>query len=144
MKLTKEEIEAGIKIIKIPTENLENLDTTDRNIEKMARGYILGHTSKIKRREVKDELEAKVVKRIGSRGKWLVDKLFELIEGVSIVEKNGPQGIRHYTVPPNLNAIIYALDRVLGKPVTKVESHEVKKGIMVVENIIRNLADVEK
>lgn len=120
----------------------EMIDVSDKKIENMARGFIMGSEAVVRRKEVRELLEEKVVKRIGKKGKYLTDKLFELIEGVYVIDKQGKPGtgIRYYQVPPNLNAIIYALDRVLGKPVAKTESAEEKKGIMVVESIIRNLA----
>ena len=48
----------------------------------------------------------------------MVDKLFELIEGVTITTNyNSATGaIKYYKRAPDLQAIVYALDRVLGKP----------------------------
>ena len=131
------------EIISTPLSELEVVDVSDRNIERMARGYIVGTQAIGRRKEVRELLEGKVVKRIGKKGKYLTDKLFELIEGIYVIDKQGGkdgQSIRYYKVPPNLNAIIYALDRVLGKPAVKGDAREEKKGIMVVESIIRNLA----
>lgn len=129
-------------MIDIPLEELRAIDTSDKNVEKMARGFILGSQHMARRKEIRGQLEDKVVRRIGKKGRYLTDKLFELIEGVSIVDKkSGADGrtIRYYTVPPNLNAIIYALDRVLGKPAQHIDKTEEKKGILVVEHIIKNL-----
>lgn len=136
------------KEIIIPLEELRisAMDVSDKQVEKMARGFILGSQAIGRRRDIKQKLEDRVVKRIGTKGKYLTDKLFELIEGVYIVDKRGGtrgQDIRYYQVPPNLNAITYALDRVLGKPAARTEIAEEKKGIMVVESIIRNLAGGE-
>jgi hypothetical protein len=92
---------------------------------------------------VREILETKVTDRIGKKGKLLVDKLFELIDGVYIMEKKGGRDgkdIKYYQVPPNLSAITYALDRVLGKPKQVSEHTEERKGVMVIEHIIRNLA----
>lgn len=134
----------GEQIIEIPLAELEAVDVSDRNLERMARGFIMGSQAIGRRREIREVLEQKVVKRIGRKGKYLVDKLFELIEGVYVIDKSrnkkGGQEIRYYHVPPSLNAIVYALDRVMGKPVARSEVSEEKKGIMVIEHIIRNLA----
>lgn len=105
----------------IPLSELEMVDVSDENVEKIARGFLVGKKAIGRRNDVRKILEDKVVGRIGKKGKWLVDKLFELIEGVKVVEKvNVVEGkntaIRYYKTPPSLNAIIYALDRVLGKP----------------------------
>jgi hypothetical protein len=146
LKLTAEDIAAGVELVKDPSSItfLPPVNVTDKNIEKMARGFIMGTQSIQRRKEVREQLQDKVVKRIGKKGKYLTDKLFELIEGVYVIEGNADgrnsRGIRYYKVPPNLQAIIYALDRVLGKPTIHVEKDEEKKGIKIVESIIKNLA----
>ena len=139
-KLTQEEIEAGV--ILEPAAPAELVDVSDKNIERMARGFILGAESFGKRRQLKEKLEKKVTTRIGRKGKWISDKLFELIEGVYIEDSSsGKKGtIRYYKVPPSLPAIVYALDRVLGKPKQQIETTEEKRGIVLVEHVIRNLA----
>ena len=126
-----------------PENDIIAVDISDRKVEAMARGFIMGSQAIGRRREVRAELENRVVKKIGAKGKVLTDKLFELIEGVAVIDKRGGangKDIRYYTVPPNLQAIIYALDRVLGKPVVHTEHVEEKRGVMIVESIIRNLA----
>lgn len=139
-QLTEEEKAAGIELISIPLNELETVDVSDRNVERMARGYIMGTQAIGRRKEVRELLEKKVTDRIGRKGKYLTDKLFELIEGVYVQEGSKKTGIRYYQVPPNLNAIIYALDRVLGKPTQHTEHVEERRGVMVIEAIIRNLA----
>ena len=132
------------KIVEIPLAELETVDISDKYIEKMARGFIMGSQAIGRRREIRQELEERVTKKIGRKGKYLTDKLFELIEGVYVIDKRGGKdgrSIRYYQVPPNLNAIIYALDRVLGKPKQVSEVSEEKKGIVLVEHVIRNLAN---
>lgn len=132
-----------IKEVLIPLSELETVDVSDRHVEKMAQGFIMGTQAIGRRKEVRELLEDKVVKRIGKKGKYLTDKLFELIEGVYVVDNRGKKDgreIRYYQVPPSLNAIIYALDRVLGKPTARTETNETKKGVVVVEHIIRSLA----
>ena len=132
------------EVIHIPLEELEVVDVSDKHLEKMARGFIMGSQAIGKRKEIREELEKKVTKKIGTKGKYLTDKLFELIEGVYIVDKRGGKNgrdVRYYQVPPNLNAIIYALDRVLGKPKQQIETSQESKGIILVEHVIRNLAN---
>lgn len=108
--------------IDIPLDELEAIDVSEQHLEKMAKGYFLGKTAVGRRQDVRKVLEDKVVGKIGKKGKYLTDKLFELVEGVyildSIKEKANKKGeeIRYYKVPPNLQAIIYCIDRVLGKP----------------------------
>lgn len=112
--------ENGNEYVDIPLSDLAAIDVSDQNIEKMARGFYLGKTAYGRRKDVRKLLEDKVVDRVGRKGKWITDKLFELIEGVYMVDKenriHGKSEVRYYKVPPNLNAIVYALDRVLGKP----------------------------
>ena len=129
--------------IAIPLSEFEAVDVSDKYLEKMARGFILGSESVSRRKEVREQLEEKVVKKIGRKGKYLTDKLFELIEGVYVIDKRGGKdgrSVRYYQVPPNLNAITYALDRVLGKPKVQIDKSEEKRGIVLVEHVIRNLA----
>ena len=132
------------QVIEIPLGELEVVDISDKQIEKMARGFIMGSQAIGRRREIKQELEERVTKKIGKKGKYLTDKLFELIEGVYVIDKRGGKDgreVRYYQVPPSLSAIIYALDRVLGKPKQVSEHSEEKKGIILVEHVIRNLAN---
>ena len=130
--------------ILVPLEELEVVDVSDKKLEQMARGFIMGSQAIGRRKEVREELEKKVIGKIGKKGKYLTDKLFELIEGVYVVDKRGGKNgreVRYYQVPPNLNAIIYALDRVLGKPKQQIEQSQESKGIILVEHVIRNLAN---
>mgnify|MGYP001572375928 CR=1 FL=1 len=141
-KLTEEEIAAGVTI-HVNTDELVVADVSDRNLERMARGFIMGTQAIGRRREIKVELEERVIKKMGRKGKYLTDKLFELIEGVYVMDgKGGKDGksIKYYQVPPSLPAIVYALDRVLGKPKQQIDKTEEKKGIILVEHVIRNLA----
>ena len=120
--------------------NLETIDATDDYVERLSRGYILGTKKLQNRQEIQDELETAVVSRVGKKGKMITDKLFELIEGVYVVNKLDKKGVAYYKVPPNLQAIIYALDRVLGKPEVQTKHTEEKRGLLTVEHIIKNLA----
>lgn len=137
LQLTEEEIAAGVTIVE---NDMVVVDVSDKKIEQMARGFIMGTQAIGRRKEIRELLEERVTQKIGRKGKYLTDKLFELIDGVYTVQKEDGKEIRFYKVPPNLTAIIYALDRVLGKPKQFTEHSEEKKGIMVVESIIRNLA----
>lgn len=138
-----QQTEAPTEIL-VPLEELEVVDVSDKKLEQMARGFIMGSQAIGRRKEVREELEKKVIGKIGKKGKYLTDKLFELIEGVYVVDKRGGKNgreVRYYQVPPNLNAIIYALDRVLGKPKQQIEQSQESKGIILVEHVIRNLAN---
>lgn len=97
---------------------IEEVDISSDHLERMAKEYFVGGSKRAigRRQDVRKLLEDKVVRRIGKNGKYLVDKLFELIEGVYILTKDEPNEKKYYKIPPSLNAIIYALDRVLGKP----------------------------
>lgn len=139
IQLTEEEKAAGVTLLEDSMDIVVE-DISDKKIEHMARGFIMGTQAIGRRREIREVLEERVTKRIGRKGKYLTDKLFELIDGIYTVQKESGREIRYYKVPPNLTAIIYALDRVLGKPKQFTEHSEEKRGIMVVEHIIRNLA----
>lgn len=117
-KEINEEIE---RTIEIPLSEIGSVDLSNQNIEKMARGYFTGKQAIGRKKDIRKVLEDKVVGKIGAKGKFLVEKLFELIEGVQVVGKgyeevNGIKEQKVYIRPPDLNAIIYALDRVLGRP----------------------------
>src|SRR3990167_7421718 len=86
------------EIIEIPLDELEVVDVSTRNVESMARGFILGNQAIGRRKEVREQLEEKVIKRIGRKGKYLTDKLFELIDGIYIVDKANGREVRYYKV----------------------------------------------
>ena len=130
--------------IDIPLSELSVMDVGDKKVEELARSFIMGNEAVGDRDKIRQMLESKVTKKIGKKGKYLTDKLFELIEGVYVVDKRGGKdghSIRYYQEKPNLNAITYALDRVLGKPKQVQEISEEKKGVILVEHVIRNLAN---
>ncbi len=62
---------------------------------------------------------AKAEKQIADRLPQLLDRALELAAGISVQveDKNGVKKI--YTKPPDLEAIKYLVDRIMGKPVTK-------------------------
>lgn len=119
--------------------NLESVQ--EQHLEKMARGYLMGANTIGKRKDVRDKLEMRVVQKIGRKGKYLVDKLFELIEGVYIVTSDKKDAMRYYKQPPNLAAIMYALDRALGKPGSAEKDNPESQGTTTIEQIIKKFAD---
>jgi hypothetical protein len=57
---------------------------------------------------------------IADRLPWLVDKAMELADGV-YVEKPGLTGPFVYQLPPDMGAIKYLVDRIMGKPTERKE-----------------------
>lgn len=141
----------GTEIISVGPQ--EAVSMQSKHLEQVARGYYLGRTSYNRNQELKRKLEDKVVGRIGRKGKLITDKLFELIEGVYVAKevtftdkKTGRKRvreIRYYQAPPDLKAIIYALDRVLGKPDQHVTHQDENEGLKTVSEIVKSLAKVE-
>lgn len=88
------------------------------------------------------KIEGMLQKKVGKKMKFLLDKALELADGIYMVQDNDPLKIKYYKKAPDLNAIIYLCDRLLGKPVAKseVKDETGKKGIQSVQNIIINLA----
>lgn len=128
--------------------NLEEIDNPEsiqeQHLEKIARGYIMGTNRISRRKDIRDKLEAKVVEKIGKKGKYLTDKLFELIEGVYVVSSDKKETVKYYKQPPNLQAIMYALDRALGKPGSAQKEDPEGQGTTTVEQIIKSFADGSK
>jgi len=126
-------------------EELEVEDTTEAHLERIAAGVILGTENYQKNREIKSKLEGKLIKKVGSKGKMITDRLFDLINGVWVEDtrhvKGKKQKRRIYQSPPSLPAIKLALEAVIGKPVAKTEHTEIKSGFTTVELIIKGLAD---
>src|SRR4051795_405957 len=74
-----------------------------------------------KRKMAKFETQIqKAESAIADRLPWLVDKAMELAEGV-YVEKPGLTGPIVYQLPPDMNAIKYLVDRIMGKPTERRE-----------------------
>src|SRR3990167_2088104 len=141
-KLTPEQIAGGVQIIETPKVPFKVLDNSSANVERMARGFILGTQNHTKQRKIKQALEERVIQRIGRKGKFLTDKLFELADGIYMQERTKDRNtIKYYQVPPNLAAITYLIDRALGKPKQHTEISEEKRGVVVIESIIKNLAE---
>lgn len=82
-------------------------------------------------------------KRIADRLPELVDRLFELAEGVRVEELSLDGKSNVYQRPPDFKAASYLLDRILGKPTQAVEAEVETDGRLriVVEYDDRGLAD---
>jgi hypothetical protein len=63
---------------------------------------------------------AKAEKKIADRLPWLIDQALELAEGV-VVQEFGKDGPRIYQRPPDINAIKYLVDRIMGKATERRE-----------------------
>lgn len=137
---TKTVLPTGETIFEVPLKDLVMEDISDKAVSARANAFIQGSRLVGDRKKVQQVLEGKVVKRIGQKGKFLVDRLFELATGVYIMREDAKGGIKYYSQPPNLSAIIYLLDRALGKPASKMEIIEEKEGIKVIESMIKDLA----
>lgn len=85
-------------------------------------------------------------KKIRDRLPWIVDRLFELAEGVR-VESSGIDGTPIvYQRPPDRASCEYLMDRIMGKPTQPVEVRERAKALadelgMTVEEV---LAEAER
>lgn len=92
--------------------------------------------------EVIERVERLVTRKISLKTKFLVDKAFELAAGIYILDERDPSKTKYYRKPPNLDAIIYLMDRLLGKPVMRQENSndKAKKGVAELQNIIQVLA----
>lgn len=63
------------------------------------------------------QAEGKIVDRLP----FVIDKLFELAEGVAVEKINNTGGLVVYQLPPDLGALKYLADRVMGKPTERKE-----------------------
>jgi hypothetical protein len=63
---------------------------------------------------------AKAEKKIADKLPWLIDQALELAEGV-VVQEWGKDGPRIYQKPPDINAIKYLVDRIMGKATERRE-----------------------
>jgi len=101
-----------------------------------------GKKSPKTKEEIVARIENLVTRKISKQTKFLVEKAFELAAGVYILDERDPSKTKYYKKPPNLDAIIYLIDRILGKPVAKNENTalQAKKGVAELQNIIQVLA----
>ena len=58
---------------------------------------------------------------IADRLPWLVEKAMELAEGVAVEKYNSAGVPMVYQLPPDMQAIKYLVDRIMGKPVDRKE-----------------------
>lgn len=88
------------------------------------------------------KIEGLVQRKIGKRVKWLLDKSFELADGIYTIDARDPDKVKYYKKAPDLDAIIYLIDRLIGKPTAKTENKntEEKKGVVAIQNMIVQLA----
>ena len=63
---------------------------------------------------------AKAEKKIADKLPWLIDQALELAEGV-VVQEVCKDGLRIYQRPPDMNAIKYLVDRIMGKATERRE-----------------------
>lgn len=78
---------------------------------------------------------AKAEKKIADKLPWLIDQALELAEGVVIQERDKEGGLRIYQRPPDMKAIAYLVDRIMGKPTERRE--------MTLEKPIEEMTDDE-
>lgn len=85
---------------------------------------------------------AKAEKRIADRLPALVEKLFELADGIA-VQVVDDDGVQVYTRPPDRQAIEYLLNRIMGKPTERKEITGADGGMIGVHfvNYRDNLTD---
>jgi hypothetical protein len=77
---------------------------------------------------------------IADRLPWVVDKLFELGEGV-LVEEAGLTGHTVYQKPPDRDALKYLADRIMGKPTERKEHSFDKPLEEMTEDELRAIRD---
>lgn len=132
----------------ISREALFKQDATRDYLNRVSRNTILGlDTWHNRRADKKLRLEAKVERRIEKQSMYLIDKLFELADGVFMVERDkidaegNTKELKYYKTRPDLQAIQYLLDRIFGKPTQRTEHKSENKGVMVIEHILKNIAE---
>ncbi|HEB13581.1 MAG TPA: hypothetical protein ENI13_01225 [candidate division CPR3 bacterium] len=116
-------------------------ETTEKYLQKINRITIRKDFGKIinkRRRKNEQKVEDTILKRTP----WLLDKMFELADGLMIVDKHNPgRELRYYKMAPDRQAITYLLDRAIGKPrQAESEIDESKEGLLVIEQIIKSMA----
>lgn len=98
--------------------------------------------NKDRREEKIQKIERLVTRKVGAKAKFLLDKALELADGIYMTDEKDPYKTKYYKKAPNLEAIIYLIDRLIGKPVAKseVKDNSEKKGLATIQNLIVNLA----
>lgn len=64
---------------------------------------------------------AKAETKIADKLPWLVDQMMELATGVVVREMDADGTPRIYQRPPDRQAIVYLMDRIMGKPTDRRE-----------------------
>jgi hypothetical protein len=76
-------------------------------------------------------VEAKISEKLP----WLVDKLFELAEGVEVEEIDRKGNRRIYSTIPDRQAIEYLIDRIMGKPAQPIDVMRTIREIAAAEGL---------
>ncbi len=94
---------------------MENTEETEKLISpKRNGGARPGAGRKPKAEQFKVPI-AKAEKKIADKLPWLIEQALELATGV-VVQEWGKDGPRIYLRPPDMKAIAYLVDRIMGKP----------------------------
>jgi hypothetical protein len=64
---------------------------------------------------------ARAEKRIADRLPELIDRAFELAEGVEVEKTQADGTTKFYSQPPCIKAITYLMDRIMGRPTQALE-----------------------
>jgi hypothetical protein len=77
---------------------------------------------------------AKAEKRIADKLPYLIDKMFELADGV-LVEDINPVTFKAsvYREKPDRTALVYLIDRIMGKPIERKEHTGADGGVIEVQ-----------
>ncbi len=117
---------------------MENTEETEKliSIPKQHGGARPGAGRKPKDEKFKVPI-AKAEKKIADRLPWLIDQAMELAEGVVVQERDREGGLRIYQRPPDMKAIAYLVDRIMGKATERKEITSLDKplGEMTVDEL---------
>lgn len=124
------------------------VDGSEKFLEKVAKINI-GRDRKLRGRNLevqRKKVEHKINKALLKKTPWLLDKMFELAEGLYLLDKHeAGRQIRYYKIIPDRQAITYLIDRAIGKPKEEDDpANASKEGLLMVESIIKTLANGEK
>ena len=135
-----EELDTKLQIKKV--DGSENFLKRVAKVNVMRDTKLRGNDLAVKRKKVEEKIDRALLKKTP----WLLDKMFELAEGLYILDKHDPgRQIRYYKIIPDRQAIAYLMDRAIGKPKEEGNGNdESKKGLLMVESIIKTLANGEK
>ncbi|MDR3634332.1 MAG: hypothetical protein P4L84_11055 [Isosphaeraceae bacterium] len=101
-------------------------------------GKRAGAGRKPKREKHKNPVQA-AEDRIRDKLPHLIDKLFELSDGIEVV-KQTQHGEKSYREPPSFKALEYLCNRVLGKPTERLEHSGKDGGPIEVTATVKNKA----